>query len=286
MGANSKIEWTDHTFNPWMGCTKVSRGCENCYAERDWDKRYHRVKWGPKGERLLTSDAYWKEPLKWNRQAAAAGVRARVFCASLADVFDDHPSILLTWRVRLNELITTTPSLEWLLLTKRPENWRRFIFLTDHQNVRLGVTIEDQAASDERSPFLLSMALRTLPFISYEPALGPVDWRMLFLRGLPGLRRVGWLIAGGESGPDARPSHPGWFRAARDVCRDFGVPFFFKQHGEWLHETQTTGEILPYPTKNRLHEWTDDTASVQVGKKRAGRLLDGCEHNDFPDAAP
>jgi protein gp37 len=130
MAENSNIEWTHHTFNPWIGCTKVSDGCKNCYAENLMDKRYGRVKWGPQGTRVRTSEANWKKPLKWNREAEAKGERHRVFCASLADVFEDKPDQpeMEQWRLELLELIIKTPYLDWLLLTKRPENVRGMVY--------------------------------------------------------------------------------------------------------------------------------------------------------------
>lgn len=121
MAENSKIEWTDHTFNPWIGCTKVSDGCKHCYAETLMDKRMSKVQWGPEGTRVRTSAANWKKPLQWNKQAAAEGRRYKVFCASLADVFEDRPE-LVEWRRDLLNLILATPNLDWLLLTKRPQN--------------------------------------------------------------------------------------------------------------------------------------------------------------------
>lgn len=120
MGKNSRIEWTDHTFNPWWGCTKVSEACKNCYAEA-WSKRVGQQVWGPQAERRFFGERHWLEPLKWNADAAAHGKRLRVFCASMADVFEDRRS-LDPWRSKLWELIEATPQLDWLLLTKRPEH--------------------------------------------------------------------------------------------------------------------------------------------------------------------
>lgn len=120
MAENSGIEWTHHTFNPWIGCTKVSPACDQCYAE-EWNRRYEGGKnWGPHADRRKTKS--WSAPLKWNREAEAKGLRYRVFCASLADVFDNHKSILPEWRAELWLLIKATPHLDWLLLTKRPQN--------------------------------------------------------------------------------------------------------------------------------------------------------------------
>lgn len=192
---NSKIEWTDHTFNPWIGCTKVSDGCKHCYAETLMDKRYNKVKWGPQGTHVRTSAENWKQPKQWNRQAEKEGKRAKVFCASLADVFEDRPE-LAEWRRDLLELIINTPHLDWLLLTKRPENVTRMIervtgfsdsemwFFTA-TNVWIGTSIENQETADERIPELLKIPAK-FKFLSCEPLLGPIvldggiiDWNRL-----------------------------------------------------------------------------------------------------------
>ena len=190
MGANSKIEWTTHTFNPWRGCQKVSAGCANSYAEA-FSRRNPAVlgQWGPDGVRVIAKDSYWQQPLKWDRQAAAAGgPRPRVFCASLADVFERRPE-LVEPRGRLFRLIDATPHLDWLILTKRPENIVGMMpayfpnYLAEagamnqeavRENVWLGTSVEDQAAADERIPELLKMPARVV-FLSCEPLLGPVD---------------------------------------------------------------------------------------------------------------
>ena len=249
MGQNSKIEWTDHTFNPWIGCTKVSAGCEHCYAERDFGIRQGVATWGAGGTRIVTKEDYWKQPRRWNRAAEKAGMRPRVFCGSLCDVFEDRPD-LLPIRWRLWHLIRETPNLDWLLLTKRPENVGEMLTPAkvygaagNHEspwplpNIWLGTSVEDQAAADARIPELLKVPAR-VRFLSCEPLLGPVDlsrWLHAFSvsRDASGGSALGWLIAGGESGPQARPSHPYWFRVLRDQCQDSAVPFFFKQWGEW-----------------------------------------------------
>lgn len=312
MAENSKIEWTDHTFNPWIGCTKVSDGCKHCYAEALMDKRYGKVEWGPTGQRVRTSANYWKQPRKWNREAAASGKRARVFCASLADVFEIHPTQDLDeWRHDLFMLIQQTPHLDWLLLTKRPENVTPYLMHgwgTDlPDNVWLGTSVENQEQAEARIPHLLKVPA-TVRFLSMEPLLGPVYLDLLdgvfFDGGMPFSWQflepagINWVIVGGESGREARPMHPEWARAIRDRCVEAGVPFFFKQWGEWC----------PYDKKEHLdwaysksgeddsrwrwlkvdgHEgptWRKDlvTTLVKVGKKAAGRLLDGEEWNHLP----
>jgi len=196
---NSKIEWCDHTFNPWHGCQRVSPGCEHCYAEV-LNRRYGYDNWGPAKTtpRRMMSESYWRQPVRWNAQAEQAGQRARVFCASMADVFEDHPDVVEA-RQRLFELIGQTPHLDWLLLTKRPENilplTRRAIdpfygplgnecaepngldvaeFDQLFPNVWLGTSVEDQQRADERIPELLKVPAR-VRFLSCEPLLGPLD---------------------------------------------------------------------------------------------------------------
>ncbi|MGH9769098.1 MAG: DUF5131 family protein, partial [Blastocatellia bacterium] len=176
MGTNSKIEWTDHTFNPWLGCSKVSPACTNCYAEA-WAKRSGLVKWGDGAERRRTSEANWKEPLKWNEQARREGVRRRVFCASLADVFEDRGE-LVQWRNDLFVMIEKTPYLDWLLLTKRPHNVLpkleaiRKHWLADKlplfDNIWIGATVENQEMADKRIPELIQIPA-AIHFLSCEP---------------------------------------------------------------------------------------------------------------------
>lgn len=184
---DSKISWTDHTFNPWIGCTKVATGCANCYAEADFDKRRHKAQWGPHGTRLLTSKAYWRQPLKWDREAERDGVRRRVFCGSLCDVFESFDGWILDARgdvVERSKLVTVTlddlrsdlfrlidqtPNLDWLLLTKRPENARTMAAMAAQKlagenwpslfpwpNVWLGCSASTQEDLDAAVPHLLS----------------------------------------------------------------------------------------------------------------------------------
>ncbi len=223
MGEDSKIEWTTHTFNPWIGCQKVSPGCDHCYAEAMMDHRWGKVQWGPHGERKRTSAANWRKPLAWSKAARGASERPRVFCASLADVFDNQ--VPAEWRADLFDLIGETPELDWLLLTKRPENAYRMILRAisprdwPWRNVWLGTTAEDQPHFDRRWKHLVDIPAQ-VHFISYEPAIGP-----LFVRpALPD-----WIICGGESGHGARMMDPEWARDLRDQCAAAGVPFFMKQ---------------------------------------------------------
>ncbi|MBL9047855.1 MAG: DUF5131 family protein, partial [Tabrizicola sp.] len=189
MGENSGIEWTHHTFNPWIGCTKVSPGCDHCYAEA-WDARGLQggaTRWEPHASRTRTSTANWQKPLAWNRKAAEEGRRYRVFCASLADVFDNHGSITSGWRGDLWHLIARTPHLDWLLLTKRPQNIAKMLpdgygapaWGDGWPNVWLGTTVENQVEADRRIPHLLATPAR-VRFLSCEPLLGPVNlWQWM-----------------------------------------------------------------------------------------------------------
>jgi protein gp37 len=287
MAEESKISWTDNTFNPWMGCTKVSPACKNCYAERDFDHRYQKVKWGPNGTRVVTGETNWNKPLKWNREAEENGIRKRVFCASLGDIFEDwqgpminsdgiplyvgwhhaqprwvasetycdgDPLTMADVRKRLFELIDATPYLDWLLLTKRPENIAKMTSgYAYFENVWLGTSVENQAYADKRIGELIqSRSFAPVLFLSCEPLTGPVDLSA-------GLGQLDWVITGGESGPGARPADPDWFRSIRDQCIAAKIPFHFKQWGEF------------------------DDKQVRVGVKNAGRLLDGVEWSEFPE---
>lgn len=226
MGVDSKIEWTHHTFNPWWGCARVSPGCENCYAET-FAKRTGKAKWGVNEERRLFGDKHWKEPLKWNAAAEKAGERHRVFCASMADVFEDRRD-LDEQRQRLWNLIDDTPHLDWLLLTKRPENIARLYpptwtekRLPPIRNIWLGCTAEDQKRADERVPRLVEVRA-AVRFLSCEPLLGPVE---LALNG------IDWVIVGGESGHGARPFNLAWARSVVTQCRKANVAIHVKQLG-------------------------------------------------------
>jgi protein gp37 len=318
MAENSKIEWCHHTFNPWIGCTKVSEGCAHCYAEKSSPARVMRANghetWGKGAMRSLTSAANWKEPLKWNDQGRFCDdcemlfmgktcvrcekktARPRVFCASLADWLDDE--VPIEWLAELMDLIVRTPNLDWLLLTKRLQNWERRITdalaevegiqsdwpsrepysLTGHwlnewiggnapANVWLGTTVENQARADERIPQLLSIPAK-VRFLSCEPLLSDLNFwppvpgqegAMTSDWSPKGLSGIHWVICGGESGPGARPMHPDWARSLRDQCASAYVPFFFKQWGDWG----------PYHL-------------TKLGKKKNGRVLDGRTHDEFP----
>jgi protein gp37 len=304
MAAKTNISWCEHTFNPWVGCMKVSPACDHCYAEL-WAKRSgHPELW--QGQRRRTTPANWAQPLKWDAAARAAGKRVRVFCASLADVFDN--AVPMQWRVDLFELIGKTTNIDWLLLTKRIGNAHRMLDevmdVMSHglqrwdepmpwPNVWLGATVCNQAEADRDIPKLLATPVR-VRFLSCEPLLGPINigqylWECCgsptpggcfddppeCCRHPNAIDKLHWAIAGGESGGKARPSHPDWFRSLRDQCAAAGVAFHFKQHGEWHPEMCANF--------NAEHIWPDRVRSYRVGKKAAVRALDGVVHDAFPE---
>ena len=316
MAENTKIEWTDHTFNPWIGCTKVSPGCDHCYAENLMDTRMGVASWRPGAERVRTKEANWKMPLRWNAQADAFmdqhGRRQRVFCASLADVFDN--AVDPQWRADLFKLIAETPNLDWLLLTKRIGNVRGMLAELAHgsdpdltlldmmplPNVWIGATIVNQAEADRDIPKLLDVTAR-VRFLSMEPLLGPVDLTHIEVFGgdaeifpLKGttdcvddegaptddVPALDWVIVGGESGPGARPMSPDWARSLRDQCAAAGVPFLFKQWGEWI---SMLGQAEGVPVRE-MTTTPDGWVMGHAGKKAAGRLLDGRTWDGFPTA--
>jgi protein gp37 len=297
MSATTNIEWCDSTFNPWIGCTKVSPACDHCYAERSTPARTMAVHWGPHAERHRTAPATWRQPERWNAQGAEFrakhGRRQRVFCASLADVFDNQvPDV---WRAELFELIRVTPQLDWLLLTKRPQNIARMVHAHGAiagngtrylpENVWLGTTCEDQKRADFNVPALLAtreqLGARVL-FVSVEPMLEAIDL-VPFIHCDVG-NTLDWVICGGESGPQARPMHPDWARSLRDQCAAAGVPFLFKQWGEWIDHDQPGVDMLGTAT-SPLHTFDRSHVSVRLGKRLAGRQLDGRTHDGFPGAA-
>ena len=255
MGEHTTIAWCHHTFNMVEGCAKVSAGCEHCYAWKR-DRRLHRGKhWGQGAERKTMSAAYWKQPHKWNRLALLDEERPRVFCSSLADVFEDHPTNNAE-RSRLWELIRSTPNLDWLLLSKRPENFACFLpddWGEGYANVWLGVTAEDQENADRRIPILTRTPAR-VRFISAEPLLE----RVTFGRLLAG---IDWVIVGGESesAENARACEPEWMRAIIAECRGAGVAPFMKQLGtvlarRWGCRHPKGEDPLEWPADLRVRE--------------------------------
>jgi protein gp37 len=234
---SSKIAWTHNTFNPWWGCEKVSPGCKFCYAEK-LDARYNagNEHWGPGAPRKLMSEHYWNDPLRWEKKAKASGSRTRVFCASMADVFDEEAPE--GQRDRLFDVIRKTPSLDWLLLTKRPQNAKHMLpsdWGSGYPNVWVGASMEDQKRADERMPVLADIPA-VVRFASVEPQLEFIDFR-----DLP----MDWLIFGGESESqeNARPFDPEWVRPYIHPARDKGVAIFVKQMGtKWAAANGATGK--------------------------------------------
>lgn len=375
MSKDTNIEWCDHTFNPWIGCTKVSPGCLHCYAETLDRQRYAKTldggskaaphsHWGKGAPRHRTSAETWKAPLLWNRKAArypdqctvcgarlcmeaqrqlgtetcparrnadgvhdgrlpacggvvALNVRPRVFCASLADWLDEE--VPVDWFIDLLALIDETPHLDWLLLTKRPENFEGrmggvqsaldlyggWVDGVPPANVWVGTSVEDQVRAEARIPALLRIPA-AVRFLSCEPLLGPVDLDKV--REMPethaaafsgpgphNVKMLHWVICGGESGPGARPTHPGWVRSLRDQCVEQELAFFFKQWGEWcpLHALEVVAKnerVITFAGADitGAPERQNHTAArmFRVGKKAAGRLLDGKLHDAFPIPRP
>jgi protein gp37 len=281
MGKNSEITWTHHTFNPWWGCTKVSEACRNCYAET-WSKRCGVKIWGPRAERRFFGKEHWREPIGWDKEAKKLRERRRVFCASMGDVLEDRPD-LDTWRLRLWKLIEDTSWLDWLVLTKRPENFAKTVPWSRvwPPNVWVGTTAENQERANQRVPILLQYPA-SIRFVSCEPLLGLVDlsrWLNHRSERKPYMG-IDWVIAGGESGFNARPLHPSWVRNLRDQCMVGRVSFHFKQWGSWR------------PSDNGLKSGLRKTCFqgpniepvtfIWKGKKAAGRDLDGRIWDDTP----
>ncbi len=370
---DSNIEWTDATWSPWKGCTKVSEGCRNCYAET-MSHRNPKVLgiWGPEGKRVVTAESGWEKPLQWNRQAEKEGKRFKVF-NSLCDIFEDwtgdmvdsqerrlevdlggnwisvpegmavrtptFPLTLNDVRIRLFKLIEATPNLDWLLLTKRPENILKMLpgimwldsetqAIPVRENVWLGTSIENQEVANYRIPHLLRVPAK-VRFLSCEPLLGPVRLDRIELRSDPlwddanpailnsfnnlvhhestcrvspeircATDGIGWVIVGGESGPNARPMHPDWARSLRDQCVSAGVPYFFKQWGNFAPYPQVGTDFNEKEIMEKMLWLSSDGRSTyesrkpecyknglimaDVGKVKAGRELDSREWNEFP----
>jgi protein gp37 len=302
MGKNTGVAWADDTFNPFWGCTKISPACANCYAAT-FDRRLGGDHWGPKAPRRFFGDKHWNEPLRWNREAEKAGERRRVFCASMADVFEIHADPIVDAQMsdardRLWRLIAATPLLDWLLLTKRPENiasmvpWnvgfskeavhtgsppaRGNLPTPPWSNVWLGTTVENQAYADERIQHLLKVRA-IVHFLSCEPLLGPIDLsRWLDEQTRRPVSAIDWVITGCESGAGARPTDVEWYRSLRDQCAETGTDFFLKQAiacNEGWSTTVATGV--------GVGEWslTKKISGVEVIDRP---YLDGKQHLNFP----
>lgn len=331
MSDKSKIEWTDATWNPIRGCSRVSEGCRHCYAERI-AARFSKPgqPYAGLAEMVViaddrgigVNDARWTgevrfipelldQPLRWKRPR-------KIFVNSMSDLFHEK----LTARM-INEVFAAMlvcPQHTFQVLTKRPGRMKAYLSSVGARdiepemaklrpgygrldlpwrNIWLGVSVEDQKTADERIPLLLATPA-AVRWVSYEPALGPVDFRRWLYPRCPCGQRadcdrhedppkppLDWIVAGGESGPGARPAHPDWFRSALADCEAAGVPFFFKQWGEWLHASQMNGAF----TDAQLDSLSFKTVCrgigpvelfFRVGKKRAGHLLDGTAWQEFP----
>ena len=272
MGYRSKIEWTDHTFNPWWGCTKVSPACDNCYAE-SFSRRLGMQIWSSRSDRKFLSEQNWDLPRKWNDKAASEGTKTTVFCASMGDVFEWNKQ-LTPVRKNLWTLIEDTPSLIWLLLTKRPHLVGRMVPWGENwpSNVWIGTTVENQKWLDKRLP-----PLERLPtsnrFLSCEPLLGELNFGSWL-----GERLIRWVIVGGESGTSARPSDPSWIYSVRDQCASHEVPFHFKQWGNWAPVDSVHNRV---PKSTRTVGLSQTMG--RYTKKAAGRSLDGQHWDQIPD---
>lgn len=298
MAETTAISWADATFNPWEGCTRISAACDNCYAAARAERFGNGHLWA--GELRRTSTAYWRKPLKWNREAAAERKPRRVFCASLADVFDNQAP--QAWRDDLWALIEATPWLTWMLLTKRPQKIVGMVpprwLIEPPRNVWYGATIEHREALRQRLHHLRAVPA-ALRFISAEPLLESIAGTSMALAlgdlSDGALDLVHLVIAGGESGRKARPSHPDWFRELRDLCAAMGAVFHFKQWGEWApHPSGEPVTIQQYHAQIRYIDqatgeqkrdcpkWPDATMR-RIGTARAGRALDGVIHDAMPD---
>lgn len=306
MSANTKIEWADHTFNPWTGCTKVSPGCDHCYAE-SWAKRSGHVEWGPYKARRRTTESYWQQPKKWNAKAQAEGKRYRVFCASLADVFDN--AVLFDWRLELFELIRATPHLDWLLLTKRIGNAGAMIdevmrhIDIGHEpafaawpwpNVWLGATVVNQKEADRDIPKLLETPAAKR-FLSMEPLLGPVNLTDIsdgrIFHGVP---REYWEDCDTEDSPPALCHNA----LTGEKAQRFGS---YTESGPRIDWVIAGGESGPHARHSDVKWFLDlrddcitatvpfffkQWGSAGTGKlpqgSKGGRLLDGREYSQVP----
>ena len=265
MGAITRIAWCDATFNPWVGCLRVSTACDRCYAAAlswryGWRDGKRRDLWDVRADRKRTSSAYWRGPLRWNERAQAEGTRRRVFCASMADVFDNK--VPTSWRVDLWSLIRSTPALDWFLLTKRPQNIREMLPIDWGEgwpHVWLGTTTENQEEANRRIPHLVAIPAAAR-FLSVEPMLEPVDvasW--LVLPSDEGRTPISWIIVGGESGGGARPMHPDWVRGLRDQVHAAGAKLFMKQigsnHALWPSVTGKGEDPAQWPADLRVQDF-------------------------------
>lgn len=308
MGDKSKIAWTDATWNPTTGCSKVSAGCKHCYAERQWP-RLSAPGQPYEGREFTDIQCHPKrlhQPMLWLKPR-------RIFVNSMSDLF--HESVTDEFIAAVFSVMANARWHTFQVLTKRPEralewfrksaklsrawyadsaakygfNFPRYEHPWPPENVWLGVSIEDQETANERIPLLLDIPA-TVRFLSIEPLIGPVDFheardswikKTLAWHTTPMLSSIDWVIVGGESGPKARPMHPEWVRTLRDQCAERDVPFFFKQWGEWLH-VPTEEDVKSLSSPRLKYFQSMDTTFHRAGKKAAGRELDGKIHEGYP----
>lgn len=312
MADKSGIEWTDATWNPVTGCTKVSQGCKNCYAEREWARiaaPRDRCKPNRYTGRAFTDVACHEDlldrPLRWQKPR-------RIFVNSMSDLF--HESVPFGFIDKVFAVMALCPRHRFQVLTKRPERMKQYMarlgssakildaaartmgYTFEHEgqylcswpipNIWLGVSVENQQTWNDRVPILQDIPAE-VRWISAEPLIGPIKAMHMDMLGIK------WMVVGGESGPEARPMHPKWVRDLRDRCRFNGTDFFFKQWGEWAphpHPPQPgnyTGAGIFLRSSGELGEqgdWWSGTAQAmdKVGKKAAGRMLDGRTWDEYP----
>jgi len=275
----TKIEWSEYSWNPVTGCSKISEGCRNCYAERMAKRLAGRYGYPEAPHHFdvtlhpdrLDEPSHWKKP-------------RMIFVVSMGDLL--HEEVPLQTVLSVYNVAEDAPQHTYLWLTKRPhralEFHRRYIQGQWLPNIWIGVTAENQKCADERIPILLQIPA-AVRFVSCEPLLGPVEFWHDWLWPYAGVRcpRIDWAIAGGEGGPNARPMHPQWARDIRDQCIAANIPYFFKQWGEWTPLSAFQVEYLP--PRGIEYTWPDAKEVYRVGKKVAGRLLDGREWNQLPN---
>lgn len=296
MSSQTKIEWADATWNPITGCSKVSEGCRNCYALKFAERwRGTPGHYFEHGFDITLRPDKLDQPLKWKRPR-------RIFVNSMSDLF--HPGVPDQFIVDVISIMAEAQQHTFQLLTKRPDRMRELLsdpYMANNvwlgtstgvddrkpiwplPNVWIGVSVENQQAADERIPLLLQTPA-AIRFLSCEPLLGPVNLREYYGDDEPYgefINAIDWVIVGGESGPGARPMHPKWVRGIRDQCQAAAIPFFFKQWGEWQQVQRTLADDHISRHKHK-YSFDSDTVVVKVGKRKAGRLLDGREWNEYP----
>lgn len=305
--ARTQIEWTEYSWNPITGCAPVSEGCEHCYAQRMAKRLAGR--YGYPADEPFKVNLHLErttEPLRWKKPR-------RVFVCSMGDLF--HEDVPRWMRFEVMDIILQAKQHTFLILTKRPANMKEFFewyyskagrTIETIKNLWLGVTAENQARADERIPILLQIPA-AVRFVSVEPMLGPVDLpeylppvttKDFYVKMLPDGRidsgyrkKLDWVICGGETGPGARPMHPDWVRSLRDQCQAAGVPLYFKSWGDWIpsyeagqrsEEKDQYGRTFGDCRVKACHIFSDDQCMVRVGKKKAGRILDGRTWDEMP----